>query len=134
MPASITDARIWDEDDRRRPVVALPDPEALIRNLVRGVLEVRAGVREPAQLARFLAQQPYRTLVQKAVQAAQARQRAGVAPVRPAANILRVRWTSPAADAIEAAAVVAPGDRVRAITMRLEAFESRWRATDIVVI
>ncbi|KHK99610.1 hypothetical protein LK09_02040 [Microbacterium mangrovi] len=125
---------MWDDDDRRRPVAALPDPEALIRNLARGILEVRAGVREPAQLARFLAQEPYRALVQRATQAAQARRRSGSAPVRPAISILSVRWTAPAADAIEAAVVVRPGDRIRAITMRLEAIGSRWRATDIVVI
>lgn len=134
MPATLSHVRMWDDDDRRRPVVALPDPEALIRNLARGILEVRAGVREPAQLARFLAQEPYRALVQNAMLAAQARRRSGAAPVRPATSILRVRWSAPAPDAIEAAAVVTPGGRVRAITMRLEAFGSRWRATDIVVI
>jgi hypothetical protein len=125
---------MWDDDDRRRPVAALPDPEALIRNLARGILEVRAGVREPAQLARFLAQEPYRALVQNAMQATQARRRSGTAPVRPATSILRVRWSAPAPDAIEAAAIVTPGDRVRAITMRLEPIGSRWRATDIVVM
>lgn len=134
MSATPASTLTWDEDDRRRPVAALPDPEALIRNLTRGVLEVHAGVREPAQLARFLAHEPYRGLVEHALLATRGRSVRAGASARPVYDIVSVRWTAPAAEAIEAAVVVAAPDRVRAVTMRLEASGSRWRATSIVVV
>ena len=134
MSATPASMLAWDEDDRRRPVAVLPDPEALIRNLTRGVLEVHAGVREPAQLARFLAHEPYQRLVEHSLLAARGRGRHAGAPVRPVYDIVSVRWTAPATESIEAAVVVAAPDRVRAVTMRLEASGSRWRATSIVVV
>lgn len=134
MPATSAKALTWDEDDRRRPVAELPDPEALIRNLTRGVLEVHAGVREPAQLARFLAHEPYQRLIEHTLLAARGRSRRTEPAVRQAYDVVSVRWTAPVAEAIEAAVVVRTADRVRAITMRLESSGSRWRATSIVVV
>ena len=59
---------------------ALPDPDPLVRNLTRGVLEVLAGVREIEQLARWLTEDAYRALLTRANLATRARSARGVAP------------------------------------------------------
>ncbi|MFK9326074.1 Rv3235 family protein, partial [Escherichia coli] len=51
----------------------LPSAEVFIRNVVRGVLEVFAGVREAEQLARWTTEDVYRAIVVRAGLAARAR-------------------------------------------------------------
>jgi hypothetical protein len=123
----------WD-DDRRRPAVALPDPAPLIRNLARGVLDVQAGLREPAQLARFLAFEPHRDVVRRALLAARARSARDRPTARPVHNVLRVRWNPCGPGVVEGTALVTTPDRVRAVCLRLEASGSRWRATSVDIL
>uniref|UniRef100_UPI00262EF298 Rv3235 family protein n=1 Tax=uncultured Pseudokineococcus sp. TaxID=1642928 RepID=UPI00262EF298 len=46
-----------------------------------------------------------------------------------AAVVRRVRITHPADGVVEAAAVVMDTDRVRAVALRLEGWDTRWRLT-----
>ena len=87
---------------QRTPSDALPDPEPLLTNLTRGVLEVLAGVREVDQLARWLTEDAYRKLVTRANLATRARSARGVPASRPKHAILSVRHTSPADGVVEA--------------------------------
>lgn len=112
----------------------LPDPAPLIEGLTRGVLEVLAGVREVDQLARWLAEDAFRKLVTRANLSARARSARAVAPARPVFEILSVRHSSPADGVIEAVVVVAGPGRSRAVAMRLEGLDRRWRATSLAVL
>lgn len=112
----------------------LPDPEPLLRNLTRGMLEVLAGVREVEQLARWLAEDPYRVLVTRANLAARARSARQVAPTRPVHSILSVRTCEPADGIIESVIVVSTPVRTRAVAMRLEGLDGRWRATSLALL
>src|SRR5690606_14993031 len=112
----------------------LPDPTTLIEGLTRGVFEVLAGIRDIDQLARWIAEDAYRNLVIRANLAARARSARKTAPVRPVFRIVRVRQSSPADGIVEAVVVVAGPARTRAVAMRLEGLDGRWRATSLAVL
>jgi len=124
----------------------LPDPLPLVKNLTIGVLEVLAGVRDVDQLARWLGEDAYRALVTRANLSARARSARGVAAVRPAHQILTVaavrpahqilteRTCEPSDGALEAVVVVSGPVRTRAIAMRLEGWDGRWRATSLALL
>lgn len=112
----------------------LPDPVPLIEGLTRGVLEVLSGVREVDQLVRWLAEDAYRKLVTRANLSARARSARAVAPARPVFEILSLRHSSPADGVVEAVVIVAGPARSRAVAMRLEGIDRRWRATSLAVL
>ncbi len=116
------------------PTSDLPDPGPLIEGLTRGVLEVLAGVREVDQLARWFAEEAFRKLVTRANLSARARSARSVVPARPAFEILSVRHSSPADGVVEAVVIVAGPARSRAVAMRLEGIDRRWRATSLAVL
>jgi hypothetical protein len=112
----------------------LPDPDPILRNLTRGVLEVLAGVREVEQLARWVTEDAYRKLVTRANLATRARSARGVAPSRPVHRLLSVRSCAPADGVVEAVVVVAGPARTRAVAIRLEGRDRRWRATSLALL
>jgi N-acyl-L-homoserine lactone synthetase len=112
----------------------LPDPDPFVRNITRGVLEVFAGVREVDQLARWLTEDAYRKLTTRANLAARARSARGVPAKRPVHTLLSVRHSSPADGVIEAVVVVQGPARTRAVALRLEGMDGRWRATSLALL
>ncbi|MCR2813551.1 Rv3235 family protein [Microbacterium sp. zg.Y1090] len=112
----------------------LPDPEPLLRNLTRGVLEVLAGVREVDQLARWFTEETYRALVTRANLAARARSARGVPAARPVHTIGTIRQSSPLDGVVEAVVVVSGPARTRAVAIRLEGMDHRWRATSLALL
>lgn len=112
----------------------LPPPDPLLRNLAIGVLEVLAGVREVDQLARWLGEDAFRALVTRANLSARARSARGVPAVRPTHRILTIRHSSPADGVIESVVIVAGPARTRALAIRLEGWDSRWRATSLSLL
>lgn len=116
------------------PRAELPDPLPLLRSLTHGVLEVLAGVREVDQLARWFSEDAYRSLVTRANLSARARSARGVSPARPTFAILSTRVTEPADGKIEAVVVVAGPGRTRAVAIRLEGLDRRWRATSLAIL
>jgi len=119
---------------QRTPSTALPSPEPFLRNLTLGVLEVLAGVREVDQLARWLTEEPYRKLVTRSNLAARARSARGVPAKRPVHAILSVHESSPADGIIEGVVVVRGPARTRALAVRLEGMDGRWRATSLALL
>jgi len=113
---------------------ALPDPEPLLRNLTRGVLEVLSGVREVDQLARWMAEEPFRKLVTRSNLAARARSARGIPASRPVHTIMSVRYAAPADGVIESVVIVSGPARTRAVAIRLEGMDRRWRATSLALL
>ena len=116
------------------PTRQLPDPAPLLRRLTHGVLEVLAGVREIDQLARWFSEDAYRSLVVRSNLAARARSARGVPPARPTFVIRSLRVTEPVDGVIEAVVVVAGPGRTRAVAVRLEGLDRRWRATSLATL
>ncbi|MFS0893338.1 Rv3235 family protein [Microbacterium sp. 179-I 3D3 NHS] len=112
----------------------LPDPAPLLRSLTHGVLEVLAGVREVDQLARWFSEDAFRSLVTRANLSARARSARGVAPARPIFEILSMRIGQPLDGIIEAVVVVAGPGRTRAVAIRLEGLDRRWRASSLAIL
>ncbi|NYF15890.1 hypothetical protein HDC37_000702 [Microbacterium sp. AK009] len=119
---------------QRTSTEALPDPQVFIENLTRGVLEVFAGVREVEQLARWLTEDAYRKLLTRANLAARARSARGVPAKRPVHQILTIRHSSPADGIVEGVVVVAGPARTRAVAVRLEGMDGRWRTTSLALL
>lgn len=116
------------------PRSELPDPVPLLRSLTQGALEVLAGVREVDQLARWFNEDAFRSLVARANLSARARSARGVSPARPTFEIRSIRASEPREGIVEAVIVVAGPGRTRAVAIRLEGMDHRWRATSLAVL
>lgn len=112
----------------------LPDPVPLLRNLTIGVLESLAGVREVEQLARWLSEDAFLTVVTRVNLAARSRSARGTPAGRPHQRILSVRHSSPADGVVEGVVIVVTPARTRAVAIRLEGIDRRWRATSLALL
>lgn len=112
----------------------LPDPEPLVTNLARCILEVLAGARDLEQLNRWVTDEVYATLLHRTVLAERARRVKGVAAARPALTVLSTHISEPRDGVVEATVIVRNPVRVRAVAIRLEGLDRRWRASAISVL
>lgn len=110
------------------------DPALLVENLVRCVVEILAGARELEQVSRWVTEDVYRTLHTRVVLAARARSAHGRRARRPVFTIGRIRWSSPADGVVESVVVLHGRGRSRAVAVRLETYDGRWRATAVHVL
>lgn len=103
----------------------LPDPGLWGRRLLIGIIETAGGRRPLQQLAALLSRSVIQGLGADFERAAQLR--------RPhwthAATVRTVRTCEPAEGVAEVCATVQVGPRVRAVALRLEAHDGRWRCT-----
>lgn len=116
------------------PRSALPGPVPLLENLTRCVIEILAGARDLEQISRWVTDDVYRLLLKRVVLSARARQAKGTAPARPTFSIGSVSVFEPRDGIVESVVIVRGRARVRAVAIRLEGLDSRWRATAINVL
>lgn len=116
------------------PRSSLPGPTPLLENLTRCVIEVLAGARDLEQISRWVTDDVYRHLLKRVVLSARARQAKGRAPARPTFSIGSISQFEPRDGVVEAVVIVRGRARVRAVAIRLEGLDSRWRATAINVL
>jgi len=112
----------------------LPDPGPWTAQLVQAVLEVLSHERPRQQLVRWLTPEVYADL---GVHLAASPRRQ--APGRPAAGRARRTVSSihvfePADGVVEATAVVTGGRRARAVAVRLEGWDGRWRCVRLGIL
>jgi hypothetical protein len=112
----------------------LPDPRPLLENLTRCVIEILAGARELEQIARWVTDDVYRNLLKRVIISARARRATGRAVHRPNISIGSTSICEPADGVIEAVVIVNSKARTRAVAVRLEGLDGRWRATAIHVL
>ncbi|MDJ0336191.1 Rv3235 family protein [Salinibacterium sp. G-O1] len=113
---------------------SLPDPSPLIENLTRAVIEILAGARDLEQISRWVTDDVYRHLLKRVVLSARARQATGRKATRPHFTIGSISQFEPRDGAVEAVVIVHNRARTRAVALRLEGLDSRWRATAINVL
>jgi Family of unknown function (DUF6459) len=113
---------------------SLPSPEPLIENLTRCVIEILAGARDLEQIARWVSDDVYRHLLKRVVLSTRARQAKGQASSRPNFTIGSTTICEPRDGVVEAVVIVRGRARSRAVAMRLEGLDQRWRATAINVL
>ncbi|QDZ16472.1 Rv3235 family protein [Humibacter ginsenosidimutans] len=112
----------------------LPDPEPLLINLARSILEVIAGARDLEQLSRWVTDEVYNTLLHRTVLAERARRVKGIPAMRPALSVLSTHVYEPRDGIVEATVIVRTPIRVRALAIRLEGLDRRWRASALSVL
>jgi hypothetical protein len=113
---------------------SLPDPAPLLENLTRCVIEVLAGARDLEQLARWVSDDVYRHLLKRVVLSTRARYARGQKATRPSFFIGSTSVCEPRDGVVEAVVIVRNRVRTRAVAIRLEGLDSRWRATAIHVL
>lgn len=131
--------RLTPAEDDTDPAVAerpsgrdeLPDPGPWVAQLVQAVLEVLARERPRQQLVRWLAPEVYADLGRH-VAAAPAP--TGRAPGLARRTVSSVHVSEPADGVVEASAVAVGGPRARAVAVRLEGWDGRWRCTRLAVL
>lgn len=116
------------------PRSILPGPQPLLENLTRCVIEILAGARDLEQISRWVTDEVYRNLLKRVVLSSRARQTKGHAPARPTFSIGSVSVCEPRDGVVESVVIVCGRARVRAVAIRLEGLDSRWRATAINVL
>jgi hypothetical protein len=113
---------------------SLPDPAPLLENLTRCVVEILAGARDLQQIARWVTDDVYRNLLKRVVLSDRARRARGQQAARPTFTIGSVVSDAPRDGVVEAVVIVHGRARTRAVAIRLEGLDSRWRATAINVL
>ncbi|MFS0730932.1 Rv3235 family protein [Curtobacterium sp. 1P10AnD] len=113
---------------------ALPDPEETARALALCVVEILSGAREVDSIARWITEDVHRHLQQRAAVAARARSATRRSLRRPVLRAERVVRCSPADGVVEATVVVHGRSHARAVAIRLEVRNGRWRATAVGVL
>jgi uncharacterized protein DUF6459 len=113
---------------------ALPNPEPLIENLTRCVIEILAGARDLEQISRWVTDDVYRHLLKRVVLSARARHAKGQKASRPTFSIGSTTMFEARDGVVEAVVIVRGRARTRAVALRLEGLDDRWRATAINVL
>ncbi len=121
-------------DHQPSPRTALPAPTPLLENLTRCVIEILAGARDLEQISRWVTDDVYRHLLKRVVLSARARRAKGTTPARPSFTIGSVSMCEPRDGIVESVIIVRGRARVRAVAIRLEGLDNRWRATTINVL
>lgn len=131
-------AKLNDVDDffghQPTPTESLPDPRPLLENLTRCVIEILAGARDLEQIARWVSDDVYRHLLKRVVLSTRARQAKGRPSARPTFQIGSTTVTEPRDGVIESVVIVRGRARTRAVAIRLEGLDRRWRATAVNVL
>lgn len=109
---------------------ALPDPGPWTAQLVQAVVEVLGRERPRQQLVRWLSPEVYADLSLH-ISLTTARPGAGGQPRRTVASI---HVSEPADGVVEASAVIVGGRRARAMAVRLEGWDGRWRCTRLALL
>ncbi|MCU1546202.1 MAG: 3-hydroxyacyl-CoA dehydrogenase [Homoserinimonas sp.] len=116
------------------PRSTLPNPTPLLENLTRCEIEILAGARDLEQISRWVTDDVYRHLLKRVVLSARARQAKGQPIARPAFSIGSTVLCEPRDGVVEAVVIVRGRARTRAVALRLEGMDKRWRATAINVL
>jgi hypothetical protein len=112
----------------------LPSPEPLIENLTRCVIEILAGARDLEQISRWVTDDVYRHLLKRVVLSTRARHAKGQVASRPTFSLGSLMTCEPRDGVVESVVVVRGRARSRAVAIRLEGLDRRWRATAIHVL
>jgi hypothetical protein len=130
VPPAVEDG---DFGPQRTASACLPEPRAWVARLAQALAEVTAGLRPAGQLRRWTTDEVY---AQVRGRAHRARAAGGLSqsPARAASRVVvrSVRVCEPTDGVVEACAVVDDSRRARALALRLEGTDGRWRCTSLV--
>ena len=120
--------------EQRCSTVQLEPPEPLLRILATAVVEVMAGVRNINQLGSLLSEDVYLRLRDRSIRVAQARAQTGEPTRAPQLRVSDLHVEHPRDGVVESVVLVHSPSRTRAVSIRLEGVNRRWRAQSVSVI
>lgn len=112
----------------------LGDPKPVLAFLAQSVIETLAGIRDIEQCARWLSDGVYQQLRQKSLASTRSRAESNVRQMRPNLTVGKISVFSPRPGVIEGVVIVHNIGRARAVAIRLEGYNSRWRARSVAVL
>jgi hypothetical protein len=112
----------------------LGDPKPVLAFLAQSVIETLAGIRDIEQCARWLSDGVYQQLRQKSVASTRSRAESNVRALRPNLVVGKMSVFSPREGVIEGVVIVHNMNRARAVAIRLEGYNGRWRARSVAVL
>ncbi|MDR9396685.1 Rv3235 family protein [Pontimonas sp.] len=112
----------------------LPDPRDFALRLVAGIIECVYGLREPAQFSRWVTEDVYRAVASRAQRVSVGHNPQRSHPNRPQFSIGNAIVSTPRDGVVEASVIVRGPARVRAVALRLEGIDYRWRATSFSML
>jgi hypothetical protein len=112
----------------------LPDPRDFALRLVSGIIECVYGLREPAQFSRWVTEDVYRVVASRAKRMSVGQTPQRSKPTRPQFSIGNAIVSTPRDGVVEASVIVRGPARVRAVALRLEGIDYRWRATSFSML
>jgi hypothetical protein len=129
VPLRLVPPALAEDDFAPRPTARadLPDPRPWTGRLAQAVVEILAGARPAAQLARHTTLDVLDQLERSTGRLARAAD--GRVALRPV--VASVHVSEPADGVAEACAVVDTGPRRRALALRLEGLDGRWQCTQL---
>ncbi|THG30708.1 Rv3235 family protein [Naasia lichenicola] len=118
------------------PIAELGDPERVLRFLALAMVEVDEGARELDQIAHILDESVYRRLMGRAALLHRARllERGPSTRMRPTITVGRIHARSPRENVLEAVVMVTYNELTRAVAVRLEGVDHRWRAMALDIL
>ena len=114
--------------------IDLEPPEPLLRILATAIVEVMAGVRNINQLGSLLSEDVFLRLRERSIRVAQIRARNGEATRAPQLTVSDLHVEHTRDGVIESVVLVHSPSRTRAVSIRLEGVNRRWRAQSVSVI
>lgn len=131
----------WEDVDfgpQRTPATELPDPVRFAAGLGQALLEIIDGTRPAANYARWFSPSVFEEVSERAAEALRRRWDPRTRRTRPVSVqrrlVRRVRACQVAPSIVEASVVVAEGARCRALALRLEGLDRRWRTTAVLIV
>jgi hypothetical protein len=112
----------------------LGDPRPILAFLAQSVIETLAGIRDIEQCARWLSDGVYQQLRQKSLASSRSRAESSVKAMRPNLVVGKISVFSPRPGVIEGVVIVHNIGRARAVALRLEGYNGRWRARSVAVL
>jgi len=109
-------------------------PEPVLENLALSAIEVIAGARDVEQLGRWVTREVYEHLSIRVTIASRARRVRGAVGKRPVILGTRVSAFRTGETIVDGVVTVTMRDRTRAVAIRIEWEEGRWRASAIHVL
>ena len=112
----------------------LPPPHAFLKTLAYCVIEVLSGVRNLNQISRWLSEDVYALMAKRVVIAERARRAKNLVATHPKFSIGNIHYCEPSDGVIEASILVHGRGRTRAMAVRIEGIDKRWKTTALHVL
>jgi hypothetical protein len=111
----------------------LPDPAVWAGRITHALLEVMMGLRPAPQVVRWTTPDVYAVIARRGALASRRSAQGHVPRRRERLRVVRVRVCEPADGVAEAAVVVQHGSTVRAVAIRLEGQDGKWRISALQI-